>query len=328
MASRFLGRLRDAALDATVVASFDRRGFLRHREGFDPEALNVDMRGRHCVVTGANSGLGYATCRELARASAIVWMICRNAARGEAARAKLLEEVAGADLRLVCLDVSDLGAIRELCAAPPMPHIDVLVHNAGVLPSTRGASVDGLEQTLATNLVGPFALTHGLLPLLERGERARIIWVSSGGMYPRRLSVKALADPSEPFDGVRAYADTKRGMVVASELLAERLAPRGIAVHSMHPGWANTPGVQTSIPSFWERTQNILRSPEEGADTILWLAICDLAQSQPGRFWFDRAPRKTHLLPWTRVSDAARADFWRTLHGWAGLPEGAFESPA
>jgi dehydrogenase/reductase SDR family protein 12 len=317
-------RLKNVALDATVIRSFDRRGYKRHAGQFNPQDLEADMTGRVCVVTGANSGLGYATSEALARLGATVWMLCRHPGRGEAAHHALTRTHPDADIHLALLDVSSLAAVEAFCENPPFDSIDVLIHNAGILPSERGASADGLDLTLTTNLVGPFALTSGLMPQLLKGERTRIIWVSSGGMYSRKLSIKRLEHPPEPFDGVRAYADTKRGMVVASEILADKLAPKGIAVHCMHPGWADTPGVKTSIPGFWERTQNILRNSAEGADTIVWLAVCDKAQHRPGLFWFDRAPRRTHLVPWTKTSQKKRRRFYSALHRWARLAEKAF----
>ena len=127
---------------------------------------------------------------------------------------------------------------------------------------------------------------------LEAGEH--LIWVSSGGMYTQRLKVDALDAPEVGFDGVVAYARTKRAMVVVSEQLASRLTPKGIAVHAMHPGWADTPGVESSIPGFWKLTQAILRTPDEGADTV-WL-VPRSGTRGPGRFWFDRQARSPFLL--------------------------------
>ena len=197
--------------------------------------------------------------------------------------------------------------------------MDVLVNNAGVLLNERSSTAHGLEQTLATNLVGPMRLTAMMLPLLRKGERSRVIWVSSGGMYAKSLNVKALYDPPSPFDGVAAYAQTKRAMVVVNELLAEALSAHGIASHCMHPGWANTPGVERSIPVFWKLTRPILRSAESGADTILWLAACDKAHGRSGRFWFDREVRKTHMLLGTKSSQEERQLCWEQLHRWANI---------
>ena len=138
-------------------------------------------------------------------------------------------------------------------------------------------------------------------------------------MYAKALKVQALNNPPDPFDGVAAYAQTKRAMVVLNEMLAEPLAAQGIASHCMHPGWADTPGVERSIPTFWKLTRPILRSAETGADTILWLAACDKAQQTPGLFWFDREARKTHLVPGTKGSDAERQLCWNQLHQWAEI---------
>ena len=108
-------------------------------------------------------------------------------------------------------------------------------------------------------------------------------------------------------------------MVVLNELLAERFGTSGIATHCMHPGWADTPGVERSIPNFWRLTKSILRSPDAGSDTILWLAICDRAHRLPGQFWFDRKMRRTHFLPTTRVDEGVRQAFWTQVHEWAGI---------
>jgi NAD(P)-dependent dehydrogenase (short-subunit alcohol dehydrogenase family) len=113
------------------------------------------------------------------------------------------------------------------------------------------------------------------------------------------------------YDGVAAYAMTKRAQVVLSELWAEELKPSGAAVNAMHPGWAATPGVERSLPRFWKMMQNRLRTPQEGADTALWLAVAPRAGQHSGLFWFDREPAPTHMLPWTREPKEERQRLWR-----------------
>ncbi len=323
-----LARFGDAILDPTIVASFGRGGFNRHRTGFDPTDLEVDLSGRVCAITGANGGLGYATASALAQRGATVWLLCRNAGRGEHALAALRRETKNSDVHLAIVDVSSLADITRFVESGALPRLDVLVNNAGILPAARAVTADGIESTLATNLVGPFALTAGLLPALSAGERARIIWVSSGGMYPRKHNLARLWTPASPFDGVTAYADTKRAMVMTSARMATALSNRGIAVHCMHPGWADTPGVRSSIPGFWRATRHMLRTPPEGADTIIWLAATEHAQTQSGLFWFDRAARRTHFAPWTHVTAAAQDALWRALHDWAAIRQGTFDVTA
>ena len=105
------------------------------------------------------------------------------------------------------------------------------------------------------------------------------------------------------YDGSRAYARTKRALVTLTEMWAEQLQDSGVVVHAMHPGWADTPGVETSLPRFYRVTKPLLRSPAQGADTIVWLGAA--AAGPSGRFWHDRAQRPVHLLPTTRESAAA-----------------------
>ena len=296
-------------LDPTVFLSFDRSGFRRHAINFDPADLDVDLTGRTCLVTGANSGIGLATAEGLAARGASVWLLCRSRERGAQAARALREATGSRKIHVATLDVADFGSIRRFAAEFRAGTVDVLVHNAGVLPGKRTLTADGNELTLATNLLGPLLLTLLLLPKLQASGAARVVFVSSGGMYTQRLSA---ADPdwqSRPFDGVVAYAQTKRMQVTLAELLAAALAPLRVVVHSMHPGWADTPAVRTSLPRFHAATRHILRSPAQGADTVLWLAASAAAGRSSGRFWFDRRPRPTHLLSRTRETPADRERF-------------------
>lgn len=309
----------DRLLDASIVFSFDRTGYRRHAKGFAPDDLDVDLTGQTCLVTGASSGLGIEIARGLAERGASVHMLCRDVAKGEAVR----ETIDGArawQLVVAPIDLSDFGSIRRYVQTHAPSTIDVLVHNAGVLPDARTTTADGLELTVATNLVGPFLLTHLLWERLRAD--ARVIHVSSGGMYSQKLDVPTLFDPPEPFDGVAAYARTKRAQVVLTELLHDRSTRR---LSSMHPGWADTPGVQTSLPRFRRVTKAILRTPAEGADTALWLAASPAASSPEGRFYFDRAPRTTHLSRRTHERAEDRTQLWRTLCERIGAdPDTAF----
>lgn len=310
-----LGRV----LDASIVFSFDASGFRRHARGFDDPDIDVDLTGRLCLITGANSGLGYATALALARRGARVQLLCRSAERGTQALQDIRQQSGNPEVELRILDLSSLASVDRFTTELEDEPIDVLVHNAGVLPATRQITDDGLELCLQTNLVGPFVLTARLWPLLAKAPAPRIVHVSSGGMYARRLDLHALEGIHGAYDGVVAYAHTKRAQVVISELLAARLRPRGIAVHCMHPGWADTPGVRSSIPRFWKATRGILRTPEQGADTITWLAAVDLDLNESGKFWFDRKARDTHLLPGTRETQEQRGALWMALIRWARL---------
>ena len=180
-------------------------------------------------------------------------------------------------------------------------------------------SPNGIELTFATNVLGPFLLTSLLLPRLERSAPSRIINVSSGGMYTQPLRVDDLQSDRGEFDGPTAYARTKRAQVTLTQLWAQRLEGRGVVVHTMHPGWADTPGVRSSLPAFYRLTRPLLRTPEQGADTIVWLGAADEPGRSTGLFWHDRRPRPTHLLPWTRETQREREQLWAQcvqLSGW------------
>jgi NAD(P)-dependent dehydrogenase (short-subunit alcohol dehydrogenase family) len=299
-ATRSARRAISRLLDASIILSFDRTGYRRHAAVFDPTDLQVDLTGRVCLVTGANSGIGFETSLALAARGANVWMLCRNRERGLAAVRDVRARTKSRRVHLGVVDVSNAASVRRFVHSLKAPVVDVIVHNAGVLPDQRTESTDGHELTFATHVLGPWLLTTLLLPRLRKSRDARVVFVSSGGMYTQALSLSDWQWRKRPYDGVAAYAQTKRMQVVLAELLAAELEDSGICVNAMHPGWADTPAVRTSLPRFWNVTRRVLRTPAEGADTVVWLAASPAARGQTGRFWFDRQARSTHLLPWTR----------------------------
>jgi NAD(P)-dependent dehydrogenase (short-subunit alcohol dehydrogenase family) len=279
------------------------------------------------LVTGANSGLGKVTALALGQLGAEVWMLCRNRERGEAALADLNEATGRDDARLELVDLSDLGSVRDFAERLGSEPVDGLVHNAGALVHRRtivGAPDDEeLEITWATHVVGPTLLTELLLPNLRAAATARggsrMVTVTSGGMYAERLNLGDLDWQKRRFDGVVAYAQAKRAQVVLTELWARRLAGESITVNAMHPGWADTPGVREALPTFWKFTRNRLRSPRQGADTIVWLAAAGVAGDHSGELFFDRRVVSPYLLPRKRESEEERAELWRRVRRQAGL---------
>ncbi len=266
-------------------------------------AINEDLTGRVALVTGATSGLGRATASGLARLGATVIVVGRNPEKTNRVVAEIREETGTDRVEPEIADLSSMRQIRALADRVRAP-LHILVNNAGVLLSERTETDEGFETTFATNLLGHFLLTSLLIDKLE--APARIINVSSGGMYTQRLAVRDLQMKRGRYDGVIAYARTKRAQVVLNEHWASMLADRGIVVHSMHPGWADTPGVSDSLPRFYKITKPLLRTAEEGADTIVWLAASEEAGRSTGLFWHDRKPRPTHRSAKTRESAAER----------------------
>jgi len=318
--------LLDTLLDRSVLPGYSRLGYqLRRHLGAGGEL--PDMHGRRVLLTGASSGLGLAAAETMAGLGAEVTLVVRDRRRGERARSAVAARSGSERVELAVCDLSELASVRDFAksvVASGQP-LDVLVNNAGVLPDERKLSPDGIELTFATNVLGPFLLTN-LLGGPLAGAAGRVINVCSGGMYTQRLHVEDLQMQREPFDGAVAYARSKRALVILSELWAERFAPAGVAVHAMHPGWADTPGLQESLPGFYRLTRPLLRTAAEGAETIVWLAGAPAGELGTGGFWHDRRRRPTHRVPWTHETAADRERLWSECARLSGWQEGAKSS--
>jgi NAD(P)-dependent dehydrogenase (short-subunit alcohol dehydrogenase family) len=312
-----LGTVLDTALDRSIVGGYTSLGYRIRRRGWQDSPPHA-MAGRTVLITGATSGLGSAAAIGFAQLGATVHLLARDRRRGEDARAAVAER-SDAEVHLELCDLASLDAVREFARrfAAETPRLDALVHNAGVLTAERTLSADGIELTFAVNVLAPFLLTAELLGPLRRAAPSQVINVSSGGMYARRLDANDLQNARD-FGGTAAYARTKRAEVILTEMWADRLAPDGVTVNAMHPGWADTPGVRASLPRFYRLTRPLLRTAAEGADTIVWLASSPEAAGQTGGFWHDRARRPVHLLPTTRESAADRRHLWAECERLAG----------
>jgi len=310
----------DTVLDRTVVAGYMRVGYRMRRGTWSPAELRP-MDGKVVLVTGGTSGLGLAAAEGFARLGAAIWLAARSEQRGERARTQIVAQTPNSDVRVGLCDLSDLESVRQFAQrlGEETGRLDVLVNNAGALTGERTLSVDGIELTFATNVLGPFLLTNLLLPLLEQSKPARIVNVSSGGMYTQRVHLDDLQMTHEEFDGPAAYARTKRAQVILTELWAERLRGTGVVVHAMHPGWADTPGLESSLPRFYALTKRLLRTPQEGGDTIVWLGAAPEPARSSGGFWHDRRERPTHRVPWTKQTPQDHERLWtecERLSGW------------
>jgi dehydrogenase/reductase SDR family member 12 len=318
-----LRRAADSALEFTVVLSFSRIGHaVRSRLGaWEPVGPEVGA-GRRVLVTGANSGLGYATALGVLRGGAEVTLLVRSEQKGLDTLARLshdLGEDLGDRVSFDTADLLDLASVRafaerQLAAGE---HLDALVHNAGAMFAERGVTDDGFERTYQLHVVAPFLLTALLLPLLGTGGSARVVTVTSGGMYSQKLDVDELESPAGYRPSI-AYARAKRAQVALTREWARRSRGQGIRHHVVHPGWALTPGVEGSLPRFRKLTGPLLRDPAEGADTIVWLALSDDVTGD-GQLWHDRHVRHPHKLPWTRAGDGESDRLWTRVSRDAGV---------
>jgi len=267
------------------------------------KGLSEYMDGKTVVITGPTSGLGFAAACELSRLGAKLALVGRDRPRLDEA-ARKIRDYSGAKPGTIRLFEAELSLKSELERvgkeiAAACPKIDALIHNAGALFQSRVETVEGHERTFAIHLLAPWMLTEKLKPQLQ-AARGRLILVSSGGMYTQRLRVDDLESREVVFDGVKAYARMKRAQVLLGEYWAKAFSSTGVSVFTMHPGWAATPGVAQSLPTFERVLRGRLRDARMGADTIVWLASHAGLQEGSGRFWLDRKPRPTELLWGTR----------------------------
>ena len=305
----------NTVLDKSIVFSFDKSGYTRHAKAFRTDDVPADLSHRHIVVTGANSGIGFAAAEVWAARGAQVTLVCRNPERGRVAQKALSALSDTAQINLIIADLSELDAVATITQQIEGP-VHALVHNAGNMVHDLQHSSAGIEIITALHVVVPYALTRALVSNVEAGARegcGRIIFVSSGGMYTQPFDRDALETPAAPYDGTRHYAQTKRAQVILAQRLHEELQTKGISAHAMHPGWVDTPAVRRAMPTFFKVTRGILRTPAQGADTVAWLAVGpkDIIDRAWG-FWFDRQrapvylskktqraqPRESELMPW------------------------------
>jgi len=259
------------------------------------EPLRADLTGKTCLVTGASAGIGLASARALARLGAHVVMAVRNPDKGERAR-HAVAEATGGEAELALVDVASRASVRAFARDLATRHrtLDVLVNNAGIWSERRRLGPDGIELVWATNVLGYFQVTELLLPLLRAAGRARVVNVASrlaGG-----LDLSDVQFERRRWSGQAAYAQSKQADRMLTWALARRLSGTGITANAMHPGLVATEifgkggGPISPVASLYSKLRG--RRPEEGADTVVWLAASPEVEGRSGLFWIDRQDRQ------------------------------------
>ncbi len=301
MAGRRWQDIADQVIEAPVVSSFTSLGYAARKRIDQWSSLDsYDLNDQVVVITGATSGLGKSAAKTFQRLNATVVIWGRNPEKTE----RVAREI-GPNVDHIVGDMGELDDVRAGAQTllDRYPTIDVLIHNAGALSAERRENTQGVEVTFASQVVGPFLLTSLLLDRLKDSAPARVLTMSSGGMYAEPLKVKSVEMNEASYNGTKAYARAKRAQVTLNEMWAERLVGSGVVTQALHPGWADTPGVEEAIPTFGKIVGPLLRTPEQGADTLVWLAADDEALESNGKFWLDRRQRSIHKTPATRKSD-------------------------
>ena len=292
----------------TALKCFTRAGYRTGRRTWAP--MSTDMAEKHVVLTGASAGLGFETAVALLEAGATLTLVIRDPNKVASMQAALQERSGRQADRVELADLSllsQVNALSERLLSANRP-IDVLINNAGALFNDYCQTSEGIETSAALLLLSPWRLTEAVHPLLAHHDTpARVINVVSGGMYTQKLQCESLVMSEDDYRGSVAYARAKRALTVLTELWSAQWRDDRIVVNAMHPGWADTPGVQGALPGFRRLTHRVLRSSQEGADTIVWLARAREADKTSGQLFLDREPRTTHLRQGTLESAEERA---------------------
>ena len=277
------------------------------------------MDGKVALVTGGTSGIGKATARALAAMGADVVVVGRNPERGEAAVEEIRSQTGGR-VDLALYDLASQAEIRALADEfrRRYDRLDVLVNNAGLVQSTRTETPDGIETTLATNHLAPFLLTNLLLDVLKQSAPSRIVTVSSEAERWGDIDFDDLQS-RRSYRGFPVYGMTKLANIMFTFEIAERLRGTGVTATCMHPGAVNTRfGSNNRGPMtiFFRLSKPFMRTPEQGADTLVWLASSPEVEGVSGRYYSNRKP----VEPKSLANDpGARRRLWNESEKLTGL---------
>ncbi|MFF1834114.1 oxidoreductase [Streptomyces sp. NPDC058231] len=301
-------------------------------------ASNIpDQSGRTAVITGANSGIGLITARELARSGARVLLACRDKDRGKEAESRVRAAVPGAEAEFVPLDLADLSSVREFAASYPSDRLDLLINNAGVMALPYGRTADGFEAQFGVNHLGHFALTGLLLPKLLGTPGARVVSVSSAMHAVSDIDIGDL-NSEHNYRRWIAYGRSKTANLLFIHELSRRLAAAGsgLVAAAAHPGYAAT-NLQTAgarmenrraAARVFELGNRIIAQPaSSGALPTLYAATAPGVRPDsftgPKLLGWRGAPAPSRRTRWT-LDDVAGERLWvasEQLTGvtWPGL---------
>lgn len=258
--------------------------------------MSNSMKGKVCIITGANSGIGKATAQGLAKLDAHIVMLCRDKSRGEEAQSEIITESGNESITLLLADLSSQQSILQFVTEFQMKYgkLHVLINNAGVNPSKRYETVDGLEKAFAINTLAPFLLTNLLLPTLKNSIPARIINVASA-VQSKSINFDNLQFEKH-FRSWKAYSQSKTAIILLTYEFARRLSGSGITVNCLHPGSVKsniTRDYKGIVKLFTKLFFCFAKSPEKGAETSIYLASSPDLENISGKYFIDKEEGKS-----------------------------------
>jgi retinol dehydrogenase 14 len=281
---------------------------------------NGGMGGTTVLITGGTSGIGKATAVAMAAMGANVVVVGRNQERGGAAVEEIKAQSHNESVELMLADLSVQAEVRRLAEEflERYDRLDVLVNNAGLVQSKRTETPDGIETTLAINHLAPFLLTNLLLGCLEQSAPSRVITVSSEAQRWGTMDFEDMQSRRK-YRGFPVYGMTKLANIMFTYELAERLNGTGVAVNCLHPGSVGTNFGQNNkgiMALFFRTFKPFMRSPEQGADTLVWLASSPEVDGVSGKYFSDRKEIEAKKVAYDRV---ARRRLWEISEELTGL---------
>ncbi len=257
-------------------------------------AQQENMQGKVCLVTGASSGIGHELAKALARTGATVVTVSRGGGSGDEKTSQIRRETGNSEVIFMPADLSSTSEVRNLAARfkARFDRLDVLVNNAGIFMSKRQLTEDGYEKTFALNHLAPFLLTHLLMEPLVRSAPARIITTSSKAESFGKMNFDDLM--LENYGGWKAYGQSKLANLLFTYELSKRLLGTGVAANAFHPGGVatgfglNNDGFVSLL--FGTVIRPLLKTPEEGAQSGIYLASSPNAEGVTGRYYIDEMP--------------------------------------
>lgn len=284
----------DKILDLSIYYSFDASGYLRHQKHFK-KISNEYIKHRTVLITGGTSGIGKALALSLAQREAHVFVTGRDPK-------KFYEsELPNSAVSFLNMDLCNFENIKN--SIKDLPIFDYVVCNAGSMPSELQIIEERFDSLFASQVIGHLVLIRALIEQKKASHECAFHFNSSGGMLLKKLDMSDLTWKKKSYDKVSAYANAKRAQVLLNEYLSMRFSE--YVFTASHPGWVATNALFESMPKFYKKLSHRLRTPEQGADTLLWL-VSRGTLLHSGKFWFDRKKTKTYPFFWTRESEKAK----------------------